>query len=67
MAKKSFVQEYESIASFLVLELLALVAFGLGGVNVVFQYAGFIVALAGSILTMPGLPKVPAAVKMQEK
>ncbi|KRL96492.1 formate--tetrahydrofolate ligase [Limosilactobacillus equigenerosi] len=26
--------------------------------------AGFIVALAGSMLTMPGLPKVPAAVKM---
>lgn len=26
--------------------------------------AGFIVALTGTILTMPGLPKVPAAVKM---
>jgi formate--tetrahydrofolate ligase len=26
--------------------------------------AGFIVALTGSIMTMPGLPKVPAAVKM---
>ena len=26
--------------------------------------AGFIVALAGNMLTMPGLPKVPAAVKM---
>ena len=26
--------------------------------------AGFIVALTGSILTMPGLPKVPAAVNM---
>ncbi len=29
--------------------------------------AGFIVALAGNILTMPGLPKVPAAVKMEDE
>jgi len=29
--------------------------------------AGFIVAYLGSILTMPGLPKVPAAVKMEEE
>ena len=29
--------------------------------------AGFIVALTGSIMTMPGLPKVPAAVKMQNE
>lgn len=28
--------------------------------------AGFIVALTGAILTMPGLPKMPSAVKMQE-
>lgn len=28
--------------------------------------AGFVVALTGNILTMPGLPKVPAAVKMEE-
>lgn len=28
--------------------------------------AGFIVALTGKVLTMPGLPKVPAAVKMHE-
>ena len=27
--------------------------------------AGFVVALTGSIMTMPGLPKVPAAVKME--
>jgi len=26
--------------------------------------AGFIVALAGSIVTMPGLPKEPAAMKI---
>ena len=29
--------------------------------------AGFIVPLSGSILTMPGLPKTPAAVKMEEE
>lgn len=29
--------------------------------------AGFIVALTGSIMTMPGLPKVPAAVKMEDE
>ena len=29
--------------------------------------AGFIVALTGSIMTMPGLPKVPAAVKMEKE
>lgn len=29
--------------------------------------ANFIVCLTGSILTMPGLPKVPAAVKMEEE
>ena len=29
--------------------------------------AGFVVPLSGSILTMPGLPKVPAAVKMEDE
>lgn len=29
--------------------------------------AGFIVPLTGSIMTMPGLPKVPAAVKMEDE
>ena len=29
--------------------------------------AGFLVALTGSIMTMPGLPKVPAAVKMENE
>ena len=29
--------------------------------------AGFLVALAGNILTMPGLPKIPAAVKMEDQ
>ena len=29
--------------------------------------AGFLVPLAGSVMTMPGLPKVPAAVKMESE
>lgn len=29
--------------------------------------AGFIVALTGSVMTMPGLPKVPSAVKMEDE
>lgn len=29
--------------------------------------AGFIITLTGKILTMPGLPKIPAAVKMEEE
>ena len=29
--------------------------------------AGFLVPLTGAVMTMPGLPKVPAAVKMEEK
>lgn len=29
--------------------------------------AGFIVCLCGSVLTMPGLPKIPAAVKMEDE
>ena len=29
--------------------------------------AGFIVVYCGNILTMPGLPKVPAAVKMEDE
>ena len=29
--------------------------------------AGFIVPLTGAVMTMPGLPKVPAAVKMEAK
>ena len=28
--------------------------------------AGFVVCLTGELLTMPGLPKIPAAVKMEE-
>ena len=28
--------------------------------------AGFLVALTGAVMTMPGLPKVPAAVKMEK-
>ena len=29
--------------------------------------ASFLIPLTGSILTMPGLPKVPAAVKMEDE
>ena len=29
--------------------------------------ANFVVALTGSVMTMPGLPKVPAAVKMEDE
>ena len=29
--------------------------------------ANFIVALTGKVMTMPGLPKVPAAVKMEDE
>ena len=29
--------------------------------------AGFIVCLCGNVLTMPGLPKIPAAVKMEDE
>ena len=29
--------------------------------------AGFLVALTGAVMTMPGLPKVPAAVKMEDQ
>lgn len=29
--------------------------------------AGFVVALTGNILTLPGLPKVPAAIKMEDE
>ena len=28
--------------------------------------AGFVVCLTGEVLTMPGLPKIPAAIKMEE-
>jgi formate--tetrahydrofolate ligase len=29
--------------------------------------ANFVVPLTGAIMTMPGLPKIPAAIKMEEK
>jgi formate--tetrahydrofolate ligase len=29
--------------------------------------ANFLVPLTGSIMTMPGLPKIPAAVKMEDQ
>lgn len=57
MANKTFRQEYESIGAFLVLELLALVGFGLGGVNIIFQYAGFIIALIASYFAFKNFSK----------
>lgn len=43
-AQKSF-KAYEGIVAFLILEVLALTTFGLGGLNYVFHIAGFLVAL----------------------
>ncbi len=57
MASKSFREEYESIGGFLVLELLALVGFGLGGVNLIFQYAGFIIALIATFFAFKNFTK----------
>ncbi len=57
MANKSFQEEYESIGTFLILELLALVCFGLGGVNLIFQYAGFIVALISTFFAFRNYSK----------
>lgn len=45
MASKSSKSQYEILGIFLILELVALISFGLGGVNMVLHYAGFIVAL----------------------
>lgn len=42
-AKKSF-KGYEGIVAFLIFEVLALTTFGLGGINIVFHIAGFLVA-----------------------
>ena len=57
MASKSFRTEYESIGTFLVLELLALVSFGLGGVSLIFQFAGFIVALVATFFAFKNYSK----------
>lgn len=57
MAQKTFREEYESIGTFLVLEILALVSFGLGGVNLIFQYAGFIVALIATFFAFKNYTK----------
>ena len=57
MAKKTFQEEYESIGAFLILELLALVGFGLGGVSIIFQYAGFVVALVATFFAFKNYSK----------
>lgn len=43
-AKNSF-KSYEGIVAFLIFEILALASFGLGGINVVFHFAGFLIAV----------------------
>jgi len=57
MASKTFQEEYESIGTFLVLELLALVSFGLGGVSLIFQFAGFIIALVATFFAFKNYSK----------
>ncbi len=45
MAKKFAIKDYESIGVFLIMELVALVSFCLGGTVIVFHYVGFVVSL----------------------
>ena len=42
--KKTF-KEFEGIVAFLIFEVLALTSFGLGGINLVFHFAGLLVAV----------------------
>lgn len=57
MEKKSFAQEYEVIGAFLVLELIALTCFGFGGIDSIFHYAGFIVALIATFFAFRNFHK----------
>lgn len=57
MENNSFRSEYSSLGTFFVLELLALVCFGLGGVNQIFQYVGFIVALVATYFAFANYSK----------
>ena len=57
MANKTFSEEYKSIGIFLILELLALVSFGLGGVYLIFQIAGFIIALIATLFAFRNYTK----------
>ena len=45
MTGKKSLKGFESIVAFLIFEILALTSFGLGGINVVFHFAGFLVAV----------------------
>ncbi len=45
MTVKNSLKAYEGIVAFLIFEVLALTTFGLGGVNIVFHVAGFLVAI----------------------
>ena len=57
MEKKSFAQEYEIIGAFLVLELIALISFGFGGITSIFQYAGFIISLIATYFAFRNFSK----------
>ena len=61
-AQKSF-KAYEGIVAFLIFEVLALTTFGLGGINLVFHIAGFLVA-AFSLLTTSNQFKKGELVKL---
>ena len=45
MTSKNSLKAYEGIVAFLIFEILAITTFGLGGVNLVFHFAGFLVAV----------------------
>lgn len=55
-AKKSF-KAYEGIVAFLIFEVLALTTFGLGGVNLVFHVAGFLIATFSFLTSYSGFKK----------
>lgn len=42
----SFVEKYDALLIFLILEALALLSFGLADANIIFRYLGFVIALA---------------------
>lgn len=42
----SFVEKYDALLIFLILETLALLSFGLADANIIYRYLGFIIALA---------------------
>lgn len=57
MEKSEQNNDSQSLVSFLIIECVALVAFCLGGINVIFHYAGFIIALFGIFTTYKKIDK----------